>query len=117
LAAASTSVTANPARLIRLGNGTRLLPLGNEAGEQSNEAQDAAPPYDGALPDREGALRMSKALMGHVGQPPAYMILRELGALKARVAELERALAVAEREIALRSEENLTTTEKEPALA
>ncbi len=39
---------------------------------------------------------MSKALMGYVGQPPAYMILRELNALKARVAELERALALAE---------------------
>ena len=35
---------------------------------------------------------MSKALMGYVGQPPAYMILRELNALKARVAELERFL-------------------------
>ncbi len=43
---------------------------------------------------------MSKALMGYVGQPPAYMILRELNALKARVAELERALALAEQELA-----------------
>lgn len=60
---------------------------------------------------------MSKALMGYVGQPPVYMILRELGALKARVAELERALAVAEREIALRGEEGLSAAEKQPALA
>ena len=48
---------------------------------------------------------MSKALMGYVGQPPAYMILRELNALKARVAELERHLAVAEQELALREVE------------
>jgi hypothetical protein len=61
---------------------------------------------------------MSKALMGYVGQPPAYMILRELNALKARVAELERALAVAEREIALREVEDFaTSTEKHAALA
>jgi hypothetical protein len=53
---------------------------------------------------------MSKALMGYVGQPPAYMILRELNALKARVAELERALAVAERDFP-------TSTTKEAALA
>jgi hypothetical protein len=61
---------------------------------------------------------MSKALMGFVGQPPAYLILRELNALKARVAELERALAVAEQEIALRDVEDLqTSTQKEAALA
>jgi hypothetical protein len=61
---------------------------------------------------------MSKALMGFVGQPPAYLILRELNALKARVAELERALAVAEQEIALRDVEELrTSTQKEAALA
>jgi hypothetical protein len=61
---------------------------------------------------------MSKALMGFVGQPPAYLILRELNALKARVAELERALAVAEQEIALRDVEELrTSTKKEAALA
>lgn len=74
-------------------------------------------PDNGASPEREGAFRMSKALMGHVGQPPAYMILRELGALKARVAELERALAVAEREIALRSDADVTAADKQPALA
>ena len=61
---------------------------------------------------------MSKALMGFVGQPPAYLILRELNALKARVSELERALAVAEQEIALRDVEELqTSTKKEAALA
>ncbi len=61
---------------------------------------------------------VSKALMGFVGQPPAYLILRELNALKARVAELERALAVAEQEIALRDVEELqTSTKKEAALA
>ena len=61
---------------------------------------------------------MSKALMGFVGQPPAYLILRALNALKARVAELERALAVAEQEIALRDVEDLqTSTQKEAALA
>ncbi len=61
---------------------------------------------------------MSKALMGFVGQPPAYLILRELNALKARVAELERALAVAEQEVALRDVEELrTSTKKEAALA
>ena len=61
---------------------------------------------------------MSKALMGFVGQPPAYLILRELNALKARVAELERALAVAEQEIALRDVEELrSSTKKEAALA
>ncbi len=67
---------------------------------------------------RGGPSRMSKALMGFVGQPPAYLILRELNALKARVAELERALAVAEQEIALRDVEDLrTSTKKEAALA
>ncbi|MFL6191631.1 MAG: hypothetical protein ACJ75E_17620 [Actinomycetes bacterium] len=61
---------------------------------------------------------MSKALMGFVGQPPAYLILRELNSLKARVSELERALAVAEQEIALRDVEELrTSTKKEAALA
>ncbi|HEX9343479.1 MAG TPA: hypothetical protein VF995_07685 [Actinomycetota bacterium] len=61
---------------------------------------------------------MSKALMGFVGQPPAYMILRELNALKARVAELERALAAAEQEIALREVGDFrSSTEKEAALA
>ena len=61
---------------------------------------------------------MSKALMGHVGQPPAYLILRELNALKARVAELERALAVAERESSLRDVERLgASAEKQAALA
>jgi hypothetical protein len=61
---------------------------------------------------------MSKALMGYVGQPPAYMILRELNALKARVAELERHLAVAEQELALREVEDYrTSTSKEAALA
>jgi hypothetical protein len=62
---------------------------------------------------------MSKALIGHVGQPPAYMILRELNALKARVAELERALAVAEQEISLRAagDFRVPVEEKEAALA
>jgi hypothetical protein len=61
---------------------------------------------------------VSKALMGFVGQPPAYLILRELNALKARVSELERALAVAEQEIALRDVEELqTSAKKEAALA
>ncbi len=60
---------------------------------------------------------MSKALAaGYVGQPPAYMILRELNALKARVAELERHLAVAEQELALREVEGFrtSTTRKRP---
>jgi len=66
----------------------------------------------------EGADSMSKALMGHVGQPPAYMLLRELVALKARVAELERALAIAEREmLARRGTEDLTSRDKQAALA
>ncbi|HKF00283.1 MAG TPA: hypothetical protein VKG45_15305 [Actinomycetes bacterium] len=60
---------------------------------------------------------MSKALMGHVGQPPAYMLLRELVALKARVAELERALAIAEREMIALRDGNLASREKEAALA
>ncbi len=61
---------------------------------------------------------MSKALMGYVGQPPAYLILRELNDLKARVAELERALALAEREIAMRDSGDLVpSTSKEAALA
>ena len=61
---------------------------------------------------------MSKALMGHVGQPPAYMLLRELVALKARVAELERALAIAEREmLSRRGTEDHTSREKQAALA
>jgi hypothetical protein len=65
-----------------------------------------------------GASRMSKALMGYVGQPPAYLILRELNALKARVAELERSLALAEQELALRDVGDLrTSTPKEAALA
>jgi hypothetical protein len=56
--------------------------------------------------------------MGYVGQPPAYMILRELNALKARVAELERHLADAEQELALREVEDFrTSTTKEAALA
>ncbi len=56
--------------------------------------------------------------MGFVGQPPAYLILRELNALKSRVAELERALAVAEQQTALRDVEELrTSTQKEAALA
>lgn len=72
---------------------------------------------DGAA-DGEGAFRMSKALMGHVGQPSAYMLLRELVALKARVTELEKALAVAEREmIELRGDTDLTSRTKQAALA
>jgi hypothetical protein len=56
--------------------------------------------------------------MGYVGQPPAYMILRELNALKARVAELERHLADTEQELALREVEDFrTSTAKEAALA
>jgi hypothetical protein len=70
------------------------------------------------LPKGRGADSMSKALMGHVGQPPAYMLLRELVALKARVAELERALAIAEREmLSRRGTEDLTSREKQAALA
>jgi hypothetical protein len=46
------------------------------------------------------------------------MILRELNALKARVAELERALAVAEREVPLRDAEDFRpSVPKEAALA
>jgi len=36
---------------------------------------------------------MSKALIGYVGPAPAHALMRELDALKARVAELERAVA------------------------
>ena len=55
----------------------------------------------------KGRLQGGRALMGHIGEPPAYLILRELAALKARVSELERALAVAEQEISLRDVEDL----------
>ena len=70
------------------------------------------PPQWEELPD---AQRRSWAT---AGQSPAYMILRELNALKARVAELERHLAVAEQELALREVEGFrTSTTKEAALA
>jgi hypothetical protein len=71
----------------------------------------------GAVAAEGRTFRMSKALMGYVGQPPAYMILREVNALKARVAELERALALAEQELSLRDEGFRPSVEKESTAA
>jgi hypothetical protein len=52
--------------------------------------------------------------LGYLGETPGYMIMRELNALKARVAELERHLALAEQELALREvEEYRPATEYE----
>lgn len=46
---------------------------------------------------------MAKALLGHRGEGlPPDVVLRELRSLAARVAELERDLAVIEQELALR---------------
>lgn len=66
--------------------------------------------------NREGAVHM-KAIMGHVGEPPASMLLHELVALKARVAELERALATAERLAVELHDDRTAAAEKQAALA
>jgi hypothetical protein len=57
-------------------------------------------------PDRKskGARGMSKALFGYLGEPRAYVLLKQIADLKARVSELEKALESAESEvIALRA--------------
>lgn len=47
---------------------------------------------------------MSKALFGYLGEPRAYVLLKQISDLKARVAELEKALEATEAEvIALRA--------------
>ena len=47
---------------------------------------------------------MSKALFGYLGEPRAYVLLKQIADLKARVAELEKTLESAEAElIALRA--------------
>jgi hypothetical protein len=47
---------------------------------------------------------MSKALFGYLGEPRAYVLLKQIADLKARVAELEKSLESAESEvIALRA--------------
>ncbi len=53
---------------------------------------------------RKGVSRMSKALFGYLGEPRAYVLLKQIADLKARVAELEKSLEAAEAEvIALRA--------------
>ena len=42
---------------------------------------------------------MSKALFGYLGEPRAYMLLNEISSLKARIADLEKALESAEAEV------------------
>lgn len=42
---------------------------------------------------------MSKALFGYLGEPRAYMLLKEIHKLQARVEELEKALEAREAEI------------------
>lgn len=42
---------------------------------------------------------MSKALFGYLGEPRAYMLLKQIAELKARVAELEKSLHAAEAEV------------------
>jgi len=47
---------------------------------------------------------MSKALFGYLGEPRAYVLLKQIVDLKARISELEKALEAAESEvIALRA--------------
>lgn len=42
---------------------------------------------------------MSKALFGYLGEPRAYMLLKQISDLQARVNELEKALEAAEAEL------------------
>ena len=42
---------------------------------------------------------MSKALFGYLGEPRAYVLLKQISDLQARVAELEKALQSAEAEV------------------
>ncbi|MGH2830656.1 MAG: hypothetical protein ACRDJM_09245 [Actinomycetota bacterium] len=42
---------------------------------------------------------MSKALFGYLGEPRAYVLLKQIAELKGRVAELEKALHSAEAEV------------------
>ena len=47
---------------------------------------------------------MSKALFGYLGEPRAYVLLKQIADLKARITELEKALEATEAEvIALRA--------------
>jgi hypothetical protein len=42
---------------------------------------------------------MSKALFGYLGEPRAYVLLKQIANLQARVVELEKALQSAEAEV------------------
>lgn len=42
---------------------------------------------------------MSKALYGYLGEPRAYVLLKQITELQARVMELEKALQAAEAEV------------------
>jgi molecular chaperone GrpE (heat shock protein) len=42
---------------------------------------------------------MSKALFGYLGEPRAYVLLKQIADLQARVAELEKQLQAAEAEV------------------
>ncbi|MBI4727920.1 MAG: hypothetical protein HY775_00215 [Acidobacteria bacterium] len=42
---------------------------------------------------------MSKALYGYLGEPRAYVLLKQITELQARVSELEKALQAAEAEV------------------
>lgn len=42
---------------------------------------------------------MSKALFGYLGEPRAYMLLKQIGEMKTRIAELERELHASEAEV------------------
>jgi ribosomal protein L29 len=42
---------------------------------------------------------MSKALYGYLGEPRAYMLLKQISDLRARVEELEKMLQAAEAEL------------------
>jgi hypothetical protein len=42
---------------------------------------------------------MSKALFGYLGEPRAYVLLKQIADLQARVVELEKALQSAEAEV------------------
>lgn len=42
---------------------------------------------------------MSKALFGYLGEPRAYVLLKQISELKEHVAELERSLQSAEAEV------------------
>src|SRR2546426_1401358 len=63
----------------------------------------------------EGGLRMSKALYGYLGEPRAYVLLKQIADLQSRVHELEKALEAAEAELlALRA---ITSAKLEEAKA